>query len=94
MNQFNIHDFYNIFLFSNPNHFYVIYTIIQNEWNLIDTIYNSNFALNPPHYNLHLINNLSFWHAFNSPRDEIIFASSNPSTNEGLESIKLTTIGQ
>jgi hypothetical protein len=69
VNQLNIHDFYNIFLFSNPNHFYVIYTIIQNEWNLIYTIYNSNFALNLPHYNLHLINNLSFWHAFNSPKD-------------------------
>ncbi len=48
MNRLNIHDFYNIFLFSNPNIFYVIYTIIQNELNLIDTIYNSNFALNPP----------------------------------------------
>jgi hypothetical protein len=31
INQLNIHDFYNIFLFLNPNHFYVIYTIIQNE---------------------------------------------------------------
>jgi hypothetical protein len=30
MNQLNIYDFYNIFLFSNPNHLYVIYTIIQN----------------------------------------------------------------
>jgi hypothetical protein len=44
MNQLNIHDFYNIFLFSNPNHFYMICTIIQNEQNLIDTIYNSSFA--------------------------------------------------
>jgi len=60
MNQLNIHVVYNIFLFSNPNHFYVIYTKIQNEWNLIDTIYNSSFALNPTDYNLHLINNLSF----------------------------------
>ncbi len=60
MNQLNIHDFYNIFLFSNPNHFYMICTIIQNEQNFINTIYNSSFALNPTHYNLHLVNNLSF----------------------------------
>jgi hypothetical protein len=31
MNQLKFHDFNNIFLFSNPNHFYVIYIIIQNE---------------------------------------------------------------
>jgi len=30
MNQLNIHGFYNIFLFCNPNHFYAICTIIQN----------------------------------------------------------------
>jgi hypothetical protein len=60
MIQLNIHDFYNIFLFSNPNHFYMICTIIQNEQNFINTIYNSNFALNPTHYNLHLVKNLSF----------------------------------
>jgi hypothetical protein len=44
MKQFNIHDFLNIFLFSNPNHFYMICIIIQNEQNFIDTIYNSSFA--------------------------------------------------
>ncbi len=44
MNQLNIHDFYNIFLFSNPNHFYVNCTIIQHEQNFIDTIYNSSFV--------------------------------------------------
>jgi hypothetical protein len=44
MNQLYIHDFYSIFLFSRPNHFYVIYIIIQNEKNLIDTIYNYSFA--------------------------------------------------
>jgi len=60
MNQLNIHDFYNIYLFSNPNHFYMIYTIIQNEKNFIHIIYNLGFALNPTHYNLHLVNNLSF----------------------------------
>jgi hypothetical protein len=60
MNQLNIHEFYNIFLFSNPNHFYMICTIIQNEQNLIHIIYNSGFALNSTHYNLHLVNNLSF----------------------------------
>jgi len=60
MNQLNICDFYNIFLFSNPNHFYMICTIIQNEQNLIHTIYNSGFALNPTHYNFYLVNNLSF----------------------------------
>jgi len=31
MNQLEFCDFYNIFLFSNPNHFYVIYIIIRNE---------------------------------------------------------------
>jgi len=60
MNQLNIHDFYNIILFSNPNHFYMICTIIQNEQNLIHIIYNIAFALNPTHYNSHLVNNLSF----------------------------------
>jgi hypothetical protein len=60
MNQLHIHEFYNIFLFSNPNHFYMICTIIQNEQNLIHIIYNSDFALNPTHYNLHSVNNLSF----------------------------------
>jgi hypothetical protein len=60
MNQIYIHDFYSIFSFSNPNHFYVIYIIIQNEKNLIDTIYNYSFALNPTHYYRHLANNLSF----------------------------------
>jgi len=30
INQLDIHDFNNIY-FSNPNHFYVISTIIQNE---------------------------------------------------------------
>ncbi len=39
----NIDDFYNIFCFANPNHFYVISIIIENECNLIDTIYNYNF---------------------------------------------------
>jgi hypothetical protein len=60
MNQSNIHDFYNIFLFSNPNHFYMICTIIQNEQKFINTISNYSFAYNPIHYNLHLVNNLSF----------------------------------
>jgi len=55
--------------YPNPNHFYVICRIIQNEWNLVDIIYNSCFAWNPTHYNLHLVNNLNFWHAFNSPID-------------------------
>jgi hypothetical protein len=41
INQLNIHDFYSIFLFLNPNHFYVICTIIQNECNIITAIYNS-----------------------------------------------------
>jgi hypothetical protein len=63
MNQLNIHDFFKHILFSILNHFYMICTIIQNEQNLIDIIYNSNFALNPTHYSLHLVNNLSFRHA-------------------------------
>ncbi len=44
MNKLNICDFYNIFLFSNPNHFYMIYTVIQHKQNLVDTIYNSIFV--------------------------------------------------
>jgi len=44
INQLNIHDFYNIFYISNPNHFYVICTIVQNEWNIITTIYNSCYS--------------------------------------------------
>jgi len=39
----NINDFYNIFWFANPNDFYAIPTIIENECNMIDTIYNYNF---------------------------------------------------
>jgi hypothetical protein len=27
------------------------------------------FVLNPTHFNLHLVNNLSFQYAFNSPKD-------------------------
>jgi len=44
MNQLEIHDLYNFFLFSKLNHFYVICTIIQNEGNLINTIYNFSFV--------------------------------------------------
>jgi hypothetical protein len=44
MNQLNIHALYNIFLISNPNHFYMICTTIQNEQNLIHTIYDFGFA--------------------------------------------------
>jgi len=68
INQLNIHVFITIF-FSNPNHFYLISTIIQNEWNIITTIYNYCYVLNIGNYNLHLINKLMFWHAFNSPRN-------------------------
>jgi hypothetical protein len=35
MNEYNIHDFYNIFFIKNPNHFYLICTIIQNAWNIV-----------------------------------------------------------
>jgi hypothetical protein len=39
----NINNFYNIFWFANPSHFYAISAIIENGCNLIDTIYNYNF---------------------------------------------------
>lgn len=64
MNQLNIHDFYNLLYFWNPNQLYVVSKTIQNEWNLLcyhfDTICNHSFALNcePWHCTMHLLNKI------------------------------------